>query len=154
MTTPDTQTAAPADRDDGSYQPYSGLETLLRDCIPESIGFDANHAYVYPLTAEALSMAESHASCAAVSMLSGLAVVGKLLIHTDPRELSVCDWHDLGDLITTTAGSVHALLQIADAARDAVAGIVVDSIADKKIVHKNKAARHKSRLSAAIKAMA
>ena len=31
---------------------------------------------------------------------------------------------------------------------------VVDSIADKRIVHKNKAARHKSRLSAAIKAMA
>ena len=31
---------------------------------------------------------------------------------------------------------------------------VIDSIADKKIVHKNKAARHKSRLSGAIKAMA
>lgn len=31
---------------------------------------------------------------------------------------------------------------------------VIDSIADKRIVHKNKAARHKSRLSAAIKAMA
>lgn len=31
---------------------------------------------------------------------------------------------------------------------------VVDSIADKKIVHKNHAARHKSRLSQAIKAMA
>ena len=31
---------------------------------------------------------------------------------------------------------------------------IVDSIADKKIVHKNKAARHKGRLSAAIKAMA
>ncbi|MDD4882192.1 MAG: 30S ribosomal protein S20 [Gallionellaceae bacterium] len=30
----------------------------------------------------------------------------------------------------------------------------MDSLADKKIVHKNKAARHKSRLSAAIKAMA
>jgi small subunit ribosomal protein S20 len=30
----------------------------------------------------------------------------------------------------------------------------VDSIADKKIIHKNKAARHKSRLSAEIKAMA
>jgi small subunit ribosomal protein S20 len=30
----------------------------------------------------------------------------------------------------------------------------IDSIADKKIVHKNKAARHKSRLSGAIKAMA
>jgi small subunit ribosomal protein S20 len=31
---------------------------------------------------------------------------------------------------------------------------VIDSIADKKIVHKNKAARDKSRLSAAIKALA
>lgn len=30
----------------------------------------------------------------------------------------------------------------------------IDSIADKNIIHKNKAARHKSRLSAAIKAMA
>jgi small subunit ribosomal protein S20 len=30
---------------------------------------------------------------------------------------------------------------------------VIDSIADKKIVHKNAVARHKSRLSAAIKAM-
>lgn len=30
----------------------------------------------------------------------------------------------------------------------------IDSIADKKIIHKNKAARHKNRLSAAIKAMA
>ncbi len=31
---------------------------------------------------------------------------------------------------------------------------VIDSIADKNVVHKNKAARHKSRLSAAIKALA
>jgi small subunit ribosomal protein S20 len=31
---------------------------------------------------------------------------------------------------------------------------VVDRIADKKIIHKNKAARHKSRLAQAIKAMA
>ncbi len=31
---------------------------------------------------------------------------------------------------------------------------VIDTIADKKIVHKNKSSRHKSRLSAAIKAMA
>ncbi|MDP2787632.1 MAG: 30S ribosomal protein S20 [Pseudomonadota bacterium] len=31
---------------------------------------------------------------------------------------------------------------------------VIDSLADKNIVHKNKAARHKSRLSGAIKAMA
>ncbi|MGP1676165.1 MAG: 30S ribosomal protein S20 [Giesbergeria sp.] len=31
---------------------------------------------------------------------------------------------------------------------------IVDRIADKRIIHKNKAARHKSRLAAAIKAMA
>ena len=31
---------------------------------------------------------------------------------------------------------------------------VLDTIADKKIIHTNKASRHKSRLSAAIKAMA
>ena len=31
---------------------------------------------------------------------------------------------------------------------------VIDSIADKKLFHKNKAARHKSRLSAKVKAMA
>jgi small subunit ribosomal protein S20 len=31
---------------------------------------------------------------------------------------------------------------------------IIDRIADKNIIHKNKAARHKSRLSAAIKAMA
>ena len=30
----------------------------------------------------------------------------------------------------------------------------IDSIADKNIIHKNKAARHKSRLAAAIKALA
>ena len=31
---------------------------------------------------------------------------------------------------------------------------IVDRIADKKIIHKNKAARHKSRLSAQVKALA
>lgn len=31
---------------------------------------------------------------------------------------------------------------------------VIDAIADKKVLHKNAAARHKSRLSAAIKSMA
>ena len=30
---------------------------------------------------------------------------------------------------------------------------IIDSIADKKIIHKNKAARHKSRLSSAIKGL-
>jgi small subunit ribosomal protein S20 len=34
------------------------------------------------------------------------------------------------------------------------AASTIDSIADKNIIHKNKAARHKSRLSAAIKGMA
>ena len=33
------------------------------------------------------------------------------------------------------------------------AASVIDSIADKNIIHKNKAARHKSRLAGAIKAM-
>ncbi|HJD44127.1 MAG TPA: 30S ribosomal protein S20 [Candidatus Paenalcaligenes intestinipullorum] len=33
------------------------------------------------------------------------------------------------------------------------ASSVIDRVADKNIIHKNKAARHKSRLSAAIKAM-
>ncbi|HSQ03341.1 MAG TPA: 30S ribosomal protein S20 [Burkholderiales bacterium] len=43
-----------------------------------------------------------------------------------------------------------------DAARTVYQGAVstIDSIADKNIIHKNKAARHKSRLAAAIKAMA
>lgn len=31
---------------------------------------------------------------------------------------------------------------------------IIDRVADKKIIHKNKAARHKSRLSAAVKAIA
>lgn len=34
------------------------------------------------------------------------------------------------------------------------AASTIDSIADKNIIHKNQAARHKSRLSAAIKSMA
>ena len=34
------------------------------------------------------------------------------------------------------------------------ASSVIDSVADKNIIHKNKAARHKSRLAAAVKALA
>ncbi len=34
------------------------------------------------------------------------------------------------------------------------ASSVIDRIADKNIIHKNKAARHKSRLAAAVKALA
>ncbi|HEX6004671.1 MAG TPA: 30S ribosomal protein S20 [Burkholderiales bacterium] len=42
--------------------------------------------------------------------------------------------------------------QASDVLRQATS--VIDSIADKNIIHKNKAARHKSRLAAAIKALA
>jgi len=42
--------------------------------------------------------------------------------------------------------------EVAKQALSRSAGIV-DRIADKKIIHKNKAARHKSRLAAAVKAM-
>ena len=43
-----------------------------------------------------------------------------------------------------------------DAARKILqrATSIIDSVADKDVIHKNKAARHKSRLAAAIKAMA
>jgi small subunit ribosomal protein S20 len=47
------------------------------------------------------------------------------------------------------AGDAKAAL---DALRSATS--TIDRIADKKIVHKNKAARHKSRLAAAVKAIA
>ena len=53
---------------------------------------------------------------------------------------------------------VQAAIKVGDkvAARGVLrdAGKVIDTIADKRIVHKNKASRHKSRLSAAVKAMA
>lgn len=48
-----------------------------------------------------------------------------------------------------TAGDQKAAMEVFKASTS-----VIDSIADKKIVHKNTAARNKSRLAAAIKAMA
>jgi small subunit ribosomal protein S20 len=42
----------------------------------------------------------------------------------------------------------------AAAARFQASTSVIDSIADKNIIHKNAAARHKSRLAAAVKGMA
>jgi small subunit ribosomal protein S20 len=54
--------------------------------------------------------------------------------------------------------SVRKAIEAGDksAARDVLqhATGIIDSGADKDIIHKNKAARHKSRLAAAIKAMA
>ena len=71
-------------------------------------------------------------------------------------------------LAVTVAASVLASVASAQSAADHIAAgdkaaaqsiyqesiSVLDRIADKKIIHKNKAARHKSRLSAQIKALA
>lgn len=57
--------------------------------------------------------------------------------------------------------SIKRVRQAVDAGDQAAANEVfrktssiIDRVADKNIIHKNKAARHKSRLSAAIKALA
>lgn len=58
----------------------------------------------------------------------------------------------------TAIKSVRRAIEAGDkaAAQTIFANVVsvIDSIADKRIVHKNKSSRHKSRLSAQIKAMA
>ncbi|MCC7006422.1 MAG: 30S ribosomal protein S20 [Ottowia sp.] len=60
--------------------------------------------------------------------------------------------------LRTAIKSVQKAIKVGDKAAAALvfksAQSTIDSIADKKIVHKNKVARHKSRLSAAIKALA
>jgi len=60
--------------------------------------------------------------------------------------------------LRTAVKNVRKAIEAGD--KDAARGVyqrsvgTIDSIADKNIIHKNKAARHKSRLAAAIKAMA
>ena len=60
--------------------------------------------------------------------------------------------------LRTAVKNVRKAIEAGDkaAARTVYDGAMgtIDRIADKNIIHKNKAARHKSRLSAAIKAMA
>lgn len=60
--------------------------------------------------------------------------------------------------LRTAVKKVSAAVQAGDKAAAATvfqaSMSVIDRIADKKIIHKNKAARHKSRLAQAIKAMA
>ena len=60
--------------------------------------------------------------------------------------------------LRTAVKDVRKAIEAGDkaAARDVLqrATSTIDRIADKNIIHKNKAARHKSRLSAAIKGMA
>lgn len=64
----------------------------------------------------------------------------------------------LRSLVRTNIKNVVAAIQTGDAeqAKDAYtkAVPVIDRLADKGIIHKNKAARHKSRLNAQIKALA
>ena len=63
-----------------------------------------------------------------------------------------------GSLLRTAIKSVRKAIAAGDkaAAQDVFksATSVIDAIADKKVVHKNLAARNKSRLAAALKAMA
>ena len=64
----------------------------------------------------------------------------------------------LRSLVRTVIKKVYAAVQTGDpaAAKTAYdnAVPVIDRMADKGIIHKNKAARHKSRMSAKIKALA
>lgn len=64
----------------------------------------------------------------------------------------------LRSMLRTSIKRVRQAIEAGDqTAANAVfvkASSVIDRIADKQIIHKNKAARHKSRLSAAIRALA
>ena len=64
----------------------------------------------------------------------------------------------LRSMLRTAIKRVRTAIETGDksAAADILqkATSVIDRVADKNIIHKNKAARHKSRLSAAIKALA
>ena len=76
------------------------------------------------------------------------------------RQASTARDHNMSqrsELRTAVKKVVAAIAKGDKAAAEAVfksSVSTIDSIADKKIIHKNKAARHKSRLSAAIKAIA
>jgi small subunit ribosomal protein S20 len=64
----------------------------------------------------------------------------------------------LRSMLRTAIKRVRTAIETGDkaAASDVLqkATSVIDRVADKNIIHKNKAARHKSRLSAAVKALA
>ena len=64
----------------------------------------------------------------------------------------------LRSMLRTAIERVRTAIETGDksAAADILqkATSVIDRVADKNIIHKNKAARHKSRLSAAVKALA
>ncbi|HTJ99859.1 MAG TPA: 30S ribosomal protein S20 [Bordetella sp.] len=64
----------------------------------------------------------------------------------------------LRSMLRTAIKRVRQAVETGDKAAAAAvlqkATSVIDRVADKNIIHKNKAARHKSRLSAAVKALA
>ena len=76
------------------------------------------------------------------------------------RQAAVRRLHNAGlrSAYRTAVKSVRKAVALGDskAASHALrsASSAIDKIADKKIVHKNKAARHKSRLAAAVKSVA
>ncbi len=76
------------------------------------------------------------------------------------RQAVVLNKHNssLRSMLRTSIKRVRQAIEAGDqtAANDVFrkASSVIDRVADKNIIHKNKAARHKSRLSAAIKALA
>jgi len=74
--------------------------------------------------------------------------------NSDQRDLNMSLRSTLRTAIKKVRKAIDAGDKAAAQAEFKTSMSVMDSIADKKIVHKNKAARHKSRLSGAIKAMA
>lgn len=72
----------------------------------------------------------------------------------DSRARNVSQRSELRTAIKSVRKAIAAGDKAAAQAVFAKAQTVIDSIADKGIVHKNNAARNKSRLSAAIKAIA
>jgi small subunit ribosomal protein S20 len=60
----------------------------------------------------------------------------------------------LGSAIKSASKAIEAGDKAAARKTLSVASGIIDRIADKKIIHKNKAARHKSRLAVRLKAMA
>jgi len=73
--------------------------------------------------------------------------------NSDQRDLNMSLRSTLRTAIKKVRKAIDAGDKAAAQAEFKTSMSVIDSIADKKIVHKNKAARHKSRLSGAIKAM-
>ena len=105
---------------------YSCLASLLRDQIPESLGFDADCHAIVAQDAEKLFRMEEDARGAQCSLTGGLAVFGKLLLcEGAARELLTADVQQIGDFIVTIAESLHQLSELEAASRDALAGIAI-----------------------------